>query len=297
MSFFKRCILYYKNQPECKDFANKVETFLLARGILSVLKINAEYNLSSSTATTASIFPEETFAIVIGGDGTFLSAARYLHSYDVPMVGINFGGLGFLTEIPRERCYEELGKMLEGHYVIEERLKMEVTVSKNDTPRFHQAVLNDVVINKGALARIIDFHASVNDQYLTYYRADGLIVSTPTGSTAYNISAGGPIICPTAQVVVITPICSFNLTDRPIVIPTPFKIKIFLESHEQEVFLTCDGQVGTAITVDDSITITMSPRALKFMKPLSVNHFEILRTKLKWGQSARPSSRQDVLIR
>ncbi|MCX7822885.1 MAG: NAD(+)/NADH kinase [Syntrophobacterales bacterium] len=290
---FKVAILYYKNQPQCQDFTEKIEKFLLSRGILKVFKVNAE---TASPPEIDALIVESSFSdiftIVIGGDGTFLSAARWLHPYDVPIVGVNFGGLGFLTEIPRENSFDELTRMLEGHYVIEERLKIEVTVTKKGIARFHQAVLNDVVINKGALARIIDFHASVNGQYLTYYRADGLIVSTPTGSTAYNISAGGPIVCPTAQVVVITPICSFNLTDRPIVIPTPFTIDIFLESHEQEVFLTCDGQVGTSISVDDSIAITMSPKSLKFMKPLSINHFEILRTKLKWGQSAKPSKHE-----
>lgn len=296
MAPFKTSILYCKNQPECLTFSEKVERFLLKRGISSIFRITAKAPHQPETDLMTSLVASETLAIVIGGDGTFLSAARCFHSSDVPIVGINFGGLGFLTEIPKEECFEELDRIFQGYYMIEERLKMEVAVKRDHIHRFHQAVLNDVVINKGALARIIDFHASVNGQYLTYYRADGLIVSTPTGSTAYNISAGGPVICPTAQVVVITPICSFNLTDRPIVIPTPFTINIFLESHEQEVFLTCDGQVGTGITVDDSIIITMSPKPLRFVKPLSVNHFEILRTKLRWGQTAKPSRKEFTVL-
>lgn len=290
MTWVKSCILCYKNQSECRSFAEKVGEFLRIKGVPSTFFINAENVGTSHVNIAGDARPKETLAVVIGGDGTFLSAARWLHSYDIPIVGVNFGGLGFLTEIPRENCLQELERILEGQYAVEERLKIEVTVYRRDEPRFHQAVLNDVVINKGALARIIDFHASVNQQYLNYYRADGLIISTPTGSTAYNISAGGPIICPTAQVVVITPICSFNLTDRPIVIPTPFVINIFLESHEQEVFLTCDGQVGTAVTVDDSIKIKVSSNPLLFMKPLAINYFEILRSKLKWGQSAKPSA-------
>ncbi|MGC8719514.1 MAG: NAD(+)/NADH kinase [Thermodesulforhabdaceae bacterium] len=289
MTWVESCIVYYKNQQECKVFAEKVDKFLRERGVSSVFLVNAESEVGSPSTLVGSKLSQGTLGIVIGGDGTFLSASRWLHSCPVPIVGVNFGGLGFLTEIPREQCFQELERILEGHYAIEERLKIEVIVYRNNEPRFHQAVLNDVVINKGALARIINFHASVNEQYLNYYRADGLIISTPTGSTAYNISAGGPIICPTAQVVVITPICSFNLTDRPIVIPTPFSINIFLESHEQEVFLTCDGQVGTAVTVDDFIKITVSPDPLLFMKPLSINYFEILRTKLKWGQSKKSS--------
>jgi NAD+ kinase len=290
MGWAKHSVLFYKNNSECLEFAGKVEKFLRSEGISSVFSVNVEI-----TPPPESIMPQveqsQTIAVVIGGDGTFLSAARWLHSYNVPIVGINFGGLGFLTEIPKERCFEELAGILNGHYVVEERLKMEVAVFRDATARFRQAVLNDMVINKGALARIIDFHVSVNGQYLNYYRADGLIVSTPTGSTAYNLSAGGPIICPTAYVAVITPICSFNLTDRPIVISPPFNINIFLESHDQEVFLTCDGQVGTAITVEDSIVISPSSSFLRFMKPLNVNHFEILRTKLRWGQIAKLSKR------
>ncbi|MEJ5299393.1 MAG: NAD(+)/NADH kinase [Thermodesulforhabdaceae bacterium] len=288
MVWARHGVLFYKNHPECLEFTVKMEEFLSSKGISSCFYINVE-NPPDPKSIMAYLDHSETIAIVIGGDGTFLSAARWLHSYNVPIVGINFGGLGFLTEIPRDRCFEELNGILEGHYATEERLKMEVTVFRNNTVCFRQSAINDVVINKGALARIIDFHVSVNKQYLNYYRADGLIVSTPTGSTAYNLSAGGPIICPTAHVAVITPICSFNLTDRPIVISTPFEINIFLESQDQEVFLTCDGQVGTAVAFEDSILITPSSDFLKFMKPLNVNYFEILRTKLKWGQSAKQS--------
>ncbi len=284
MPYIRNCILYYKNQPECITFTEKIKDFLLISG-----KVNRIYMLPADTPIFSSkeVEQDNTLVIVLGGDGTFLSASRWLGDSDIPIVGINLGGLGFLTEISKENCFEELSHILKGNFIMEERLKLEVSIKEKEEILFRQTVLNDVVINKGTLARIIDLQVYIDGKYLTHYRADGLIVSTPTGSTAYNISAGGPIICPTARVIVVTPICSFNLTDRPIVIPTPFKMDILPESPDQEIYLTCDGQVGRHIYPGNIITVSVSPIPLKFVKPLSIDYFEILRTKLKWGRNRK----------
>ncbi len=284
MSWVKTAIIYCKKQQDCFKVMEKLVAFLTRKG-LSVQPV-------STSAPPEALVPAETLnssiLIVLGGDGTFLSAVRWLGKNQVPVVGINLGSLGFLTEIPRDTCFEELERIIDGQYIIEERLRLRVTVTENNEQKFEQIVLNDAVINKGALARIIDLQAYVNGIYLTHYRADGLIVSTPTGSTAYNISAGGPIICPTAKVAVITPICSFNLTDRPIVIPTPFEMEIILASHNQKVYLTCDGQTGFSLKPNHRVKITVSS-PLKFVKPTSLDYFQVLRTKLKWGQSIHPA--------
>ncbi len=283
MSWIKTAIIYCKKQHDCFKVMEKLVAFFNRKG-LSVQPVSTN---QPPEAFVSKELSGSSILIVLGGDGTFLSAVRWLGNNQIPVVGINLGSLGFLTEIPRDNCFEELERIIEGQYIIEERLRLSVTVMENNEQKFEQIVLNDAVINKGALARIIDLQAYVNGIYLTHYRADGLIVSTPTGSTAYNISAGGPIICPTAQVAVITPICSFNLTDRPIVIPTPFEMEIILASHNQKVYLTCDGQIGFSLKPNHRVKITVSS-PLKFVKPISLDYFQVLRTKLKWGQSIHP---------
>ncbi len=283
MSWIKQALVYCKKQRDCYEVMNRLVRFLVNRGI-SVQSVSPDEEMNNFSSRTE----DTSLLIVLGGDGTFLSAVRWLGDRQIPVVGINLGSLGFLTEISRDKCFEELDKIINGQYTIEERVRFKIKIIQGNSIHFEQTVLNDVVINKGALARIIDLQAYINGSYLTHYRADGLIVATPTGSTAYNISAGGPIVCPTAKVAVITPICSFNLTDRPIVIPTPFEMEIILASHNQEVFLTCDGQTGCSIKPEHVVKVTVAPVPLKFIKPVALDYFQILRTKLKWGQSIQP---------
>ncbi|SFM45927.1 NAD(+)/NADH kinase [Thermodesulforhabdus norvegica] len=296
MTWIEYALIYCKKKPECFNLVASLENFLKNRGVKEIVVIVAD-NIDSadrrSLLSTATEHRNTSLLIVLGGDGTFLSAVRWLADVPVPVVGINLGSLGFLTEISRQSCFEDLGKIVEGNYVLEERMRFDVKVVRGDEVVYEQTVLNDAVINKGALARIIDLEAYINGCFLTHYRADGLIVSTPTGSTAYNISAGGPIICPTARVAVITPICSFTLSDRPIVIPAPFTIEIFLTSREQEVYLTCDGQTGCYLSPEHVVRINVSEYPLRFIKPPALDFFEILRTKLKWGQPVEPV-RQDL---
>lgn len=221
--------------------------------------------------------------IVFGGDGTMLSAVRAIGDREIPIIGVNLGNLGFITEISRETMHRVVS-MLKGDATIEERMMLSVRVTRAGLEVSRSYVLNDVVFNKGVLARIIELEAYVNNCYLTTYRADGLIVSTPTGSTAYSLSAGGPILYPTINAVLLTPICPHTLTNRPVVLPDDFVIEVILRSANQDVYLTLDGQVGFPLSKEDSVEITKSPFVTRLMVPTERDYFHVLRTKLRWGE-------------
>ena len=234
-------------------------------------------SLARDAASTADL------AVVVGGDGTLLAAARLLADRQVPIVAINYGGLGFLTEVTREEMYAALEGVLSGRFVTEERMMMDVHLSRDGKPLAAYKALNDVVINKGTIARMIELETRVDGLYVSRFRADGLIVSTPTGSTAYNISAGGPIIFPTMSAMVVTPICSHTLTNRPIVLPESVKIEIDLRSAQAGVYVTVDGQVGVELQMEDHLTVEKSAVTVKLVAPADKNYFDVLRGKLKWG--------------
>jgi NAD+ kinase len=222
--------------------------------------------------------------VVLGGDGTMLGAARKVGSYGVPILGVNLGGLGFLTCIHLEKLYPCIEMMLEDRLEIEHRLMLETKVLRGETEICRFPTLNDVVINKGALARIIDLDAFINNEVLTTFRADGLIISTPTGSTGYNLAAGGPILYPTMSNIILTPICPFTLTNRPIILPDSVIISIIMgKESEEKVSLTFDGQVGFEILHGDKILIYKSESRIKLFKSPDQSYFEILRTKMNWG--------------
>lgn len=223
------------------------------------------------------------FLVVLGGDGTLLSVARLVGAKEVPILGVNLGGMGFLTEIPREELYEALEEVLSGHYQYTERLMLTAHIHRQGERIAAYSVLNDVVINKGALARIIEMETSIGGEYVTTYRADGLIISTPTGSTAYSLAAGGPIVYPSLQALVLTPICPHMLTNRPLVIPDGVRIEVVLISQNEDVYLTLDGQVGFALRYRDVVEVKTSENALKLIKSSHRNYYEVLRAKLKWG--------------
>jgi NAD+ kinase len=206
-----------------------------------------------------------------------------LENRSIPIIGVNLGGLGFLTEISQETCFEVLEEILDGHFEIEERMRLQVIVERESRTVFEQSVLNDAVINKGALARIIDIEVRIDNRYLTNYKADGLIVATPTGSTAYNLSAGGPIIYPTVHAIIITPICPFALTNRPIIIPSQAAIELKLKEDAEKVTLTCDGQVGHELSPSDRVFLSAAQNPLRLITPSHTDYFTILRSKLKWG--------------
>ncbi len=222
--------------------------------------------------------------VVFGGDGTMLSVARIACEREIPILGVNLGGLGFITEVQRTDVLTALEAILSGQSAVEERLMLAARVHRHGEKISEYTALNDVVINKGALARIIEMETLIDGMYVSSFRADGLIAATPTGSTAYSLSAGGPILYPTMDCVILTPICPHTLTNRPIVLPDDVRIEVTLKSPAEDVFLTLDGQVGFSLRQNDVIAIEKSPFKTRLLVPRERNYFQVLTRKLKWGE-------------
>lgn len=222
--------------------------------------------------------------IVLGGDGTLLSVARLIGERNVPIVGVNLGQLGFLTEITRDELPEMLERLLDADYQVSDRMMIDALIHRESQVVGSFTVLNDIVINKGALARIIDMETHVDGRYLTCYKADGLIVSTPTGSTGYNLAAGGPIIYPDINSLLISPICPHMLTNRPIMVWSRSVIEINVKFENDVVFFTADGQVGCKLLPGDRVEVRRSKSRTRLVTSPNKDYFEILRTKLNWGQ-------------
>lgn len=220
--------------------------------------------------------------VVVGGDGTLLSVARALGSARTPILGVNLGSLGFLTEIPLGDLYPALEAVLKGEYALDERIRIRTSVVRGGREVARHDLLNDVVINKSALARILDINVSINGDYITTYRADGLILSTPTGSTAYSLSAGGPIMDPSVSGFVLTPICPHTLTNRPLVLPHGSVVEVSLENSNEDVYVTVDGQVGFPLMSGDKIRGRRAPNPVRLIQSPGRNYFEVLRRRLKW---------------
>ena len=226
---------------------------------------------------------EYDLVVVMGGDGTLLSVARSLE-HEAPILGVNLGTLGFLTEVGRAELYPALVQVLEGSYRVEERALLNVHLRRVDGSEAYWRVLNDAVITKSALARIVDLTYRIDDNLLAACRSDGLIISTPTGSTAYNLSAGGPILDPQLPVVVLTPICPHTLTLRPVVVPDSSIIEVTLETPREEVFLTLDGQEGVPLDRGDRVRVRRSQVKVHLVKTTGRSFYDGLRDKLHWGE-------------
>ncbi len=222
--------------------------------------------------------------IVFGGDGTMLGVTRLIGDKGVPILGVNLGGLGYITEVNRDELFDVIGKMLSGDCSVEERIMLTARVNRNGKPAADFTVLNDVVINKGALARIIELETYIGGNYVTTFKGDGLIIATPTGSTAYSLAAGGPILYPTLNSIVLTPICSHTLTNRTIVLPDDVTVLITLRAANEDVYLTLDGQIGFPLQKDDTVEIMKAAYTTRLLIPCQRDYFHILRTKLKWGE-------------
>ncbi len=219
---------------------------------------------------------------VFGGDGTLLYAARLVGSSGIPILGINLGSLGFLTEVKLDEVYGAFEGLLSGRYQIEERMQLDVEVLRRGRVEAAYRALNDAVVNKGALARIIELEVRVNSEPVLLTRADGLIVSTPTGSTAYSLAAGGPILYPTLDAFIIAPICPHTLTNRPVVIPDRDAVEVCLR-RGADVMLTVDGQVGMPLDQHDCLRIHRAQFTVRLVLPFGNSFFKLLREKLRWG--------------
>lgn len=274
-----------KNQPLASTFAAEVMSWLRQRGLEVLLEEDLARSLAIERDYVDSDLPGQSdLVVILGGDGTLISVARHLGAQEKPILAVNLGSLGFLTEITRDETFSTLERVLAGEYELSRRMKLDCLVLRAGIEVGHYSVLNDVVINKGALARIIDMEATVNGQYLTTFKADGLIVATPTGSTAYNLAAGGPIIDPQVNSLVITPICPHTLTNRPLIVPGDAVIRLRVTFDDQMVHLTADGQVGMQLQLGDIVELQQSTVHTLLIKSPTKDYFEVLRAKLRWGE-------------
>lgn len=281
----KKIGVVVKADPSVAKKADALENWLRSKGIETVRKENPPplRGALSRVATQASAPPDLFCALVLGGDGTFLSAVRWVGSRKIPILGVKFGEVGFLAETGEDQLYSAVESILDGTFATQPRMRLQVTVLRDDKQRASETVLNDVVINKGALARLAYIDTYIDDRYLTTYRADGLIVATPTGSTAYSLAAGGPVIHPTVPAIIMTPICPFTLTNRPLIIPDSSTISIKLEKRSSDILLTFDGQQGLEISYKDAIIVRKSPHPLYMISAPGQHYFDVLKAKLRWS--------------
>lgn len=222
--------------------------------------------------------------VVLGGDGTMIAASRMVGDEDVLVLGVNYGSLGYLTDFRIEELFSALEAIVSGGYDVDRRVMLEAGHWRDGELLATGRVLNDVVINKAALARIIEIDVNLDGLFVNSFRADGLIISTPTGSTAYNLSAGGPIIYPSMNAMVLTPICPFTLTNRPIVVPDSADVELILRNENEGVILSLDGQTGYTMIAGDRVKIQKSDTTFNLVHPANRNYFDVLRNKLKWGR-------------
>jgi NAD+ kinase len=221
--------------------------------------------------------------VVLGGDGTLLSAARVTAAVDVPLLGVNLGSLGFLTEVPLPSLYSMLDAIAEGSAAVEQRSLMQVQLLREDTVRGSYNVFNDAVVNKTVLARLNTYDLYIDEVFVSSYRADGMIIATPTGSTAYSLSAGGPVLMPSVNAFVITPVAPHSLTHRPLVVPDSVEIQVLLRSEEDVAYLSLDGQPGLDLRDGDRVRCRRSEHQVNLFRT-GTDFFQLLRTKLKWGE-------------
>ncbi len=275
------------DRPEAGQIVRELIAWLAARGRETLVEADTAAGLGLTDVTTveAGALPGKVdLIVVLGGDGTLLAVARRVDGLDVPILGVNLGGLGFLTATTLEALYPTLEAVLRGEYAAEARVMLAAELVRDGTVAAAQLALNDVVVTKGALGRLIDLEVRVDGHPVTAYRADGLIIATPTGSTAYNLSAAGPILFPTMDAVVLTPICSHTLTNRPIVLPGSVRLEVVLLTESPDVVVAVDGQPGRPVTARDVVSIRRAPARIRLLRDPRKSYFEVLRTKLKWGE-------------
>lgn len=276
-------IITKRGEPEAVRAVKDFLTCMRGKKLKFFIENEAAKVLKTKGYPRQEIPSKSDLIIVFGGDGTLLSVARLAGKLGVPLLGVNLGGLGFITEISRNEVRKEISKVLSGNYIFEERIMLLADVYRKGRKIVQHNALNDVVLNKSALSRMFELDISINTQYVSTFRADGLIVSTPTGSTAHSLSAGGPILYPTLESFLITPICPHTLTSRPIVLPDTFILEVAIKSGD-DVYLTLDGQVGFPLKINDQIKIRKADYKAKFVVLHDRDYFQILRTKLKWGE-------------
>jgi NAD+ kinase len=273
------------NIDQTYEIAKDLGKWFRERGVEVILESGIADKLRRKNSAPAAEIPGLVdIILVFGGDGTFLGVARLACEHGTPILGVNLGGLGFLTEITVDEIYPMMERILRGDFEIEDRCMLRTTVRRGKARAKHYEVLNDVVINKEAEARIIDLEIYIEGSHVTTYKADGIILSTPTGSTAYSLSAGGPIVHPALPVTIITPICPHTLTNRPLVVSNEMKVEIKITTQQPDTYLTLDGQIGMRLRTGDVIEVRRSDTLIKLVKSPFRDYFTILKTKLMWGE-------------
>ena len=277
-------IISKEDNPEALALSKRVVRWVQDSGLPCLIENHiADY---LNTGHTDDAWTHSEILIAIGGDGTFLRAIRMAAPREIPVLGIHMGNLGFLTEVMEDEVFKALDALKNGQYIRDERTMFEVTLVRGDETIASQHVLNDVVINKGALARIIDIEVWTDSTFITCYRADGLIISTPTGSTAYNLAAGGPIVHPQVGAIILNPICPHVLSNRSLVLPDSQEVSIVVKSSKasDNIYLTLDGQKGHPLEAGDRLHIKRGDRKAVMLRFPQRDYFEILRSKLKWQE-------------
>jgi NAD+ kinase len=272
-------------RPDIRDVVPPLLKWLEKRGLVGRYDVQTAEALGTTDGLTREdLAVASDLLVVLGGDGTLLAAARATGARNIPLLAVNLGGLGFLMTTGVHELFPILERVLRGEYHAQCR-----TLVRGQLVRDHEVIasydaLNDVVVNKAAMARVIDMDAYVDEEFVCSYRADGLIIATPTGSTAYSLSAGGPVIFPSVSAWVVTPICPHTLTNRPVVLPDTAQIEVVVKGTDDDSYMTVDGQVGMALRSHDRIRCTRSPHLIHLIQPERLRFFDVLRNKMKWGE-------------
>ncbi|MFH2220084.1 MAG: NAD(+)/NADH kinase [Pseudomonadota bacterium] len=279
----KKVGIVVKVDAEARKKADELEKWLRLRNVDTIRKENIIPRRRTEDAYKSAA-PLDLFCVfVLGGDGTFLSAVRWIGDQTIPILGVKFGEVGFLAETAGDDLFSAAERVLNNEFSTVERMRLLVSVIRGNETLARETVLNDIVVNKRALARLAHIETYINDHYMTTYSADGLIVATPTGSTAYSLAAGGPIVHPAVHGILITPICPFTLTNRPLVVPDSACIKIKLSKKSSDIMLTFDGQGGLEIDEKDAIVIQKGPHPVKMITMPGQHYIDVLKDKLRWS--------------
>jgi len=277
-------VVVKRGRAQAVELARELVAWLNRRNLTSIVEAEDATLIGAQHASKTDIINRADLIVVLGGDGTLLSVARLMNARAVPILGVNLGGLGFLTAVTTDELMPMMERILAGTFEVEERMMLDVALRRSDAIVAQRQVLNEAVITKGALARIIDLDTSVNGEEVCVYKADGLIVTTPTGSTAYSLSAGGPIVFPSVGVMVLSPICPHTLTNRPMVLPDGAVVRIKVRSPDEDVVLTLDGQEGVKLQSEDLVDIRKGANSVALIRSAARTYFDVLRSKLRWGE-------------
>jgi len=275
--------LVVKSDPRAIKKADALEKWLGSKNVQVIRKKSAPPDRRLKARRKAYAPADLLCVFVLGGDGTFLSAVRWIGDRNIPILGVKFGEVGFLAETAEESLLQVARAILKNEFKTEPRMRLKATVTRGGREIISETVLNDVVINKGALARLAQIRTFINEHYLTTYRADGLIIATPTGSTAYSLAAGGPVIHPEVPGIIMTPISPFTLTNRPLIVPDSVIITVKLEEKSADIVLTFDGQVGLQINEKDTITVRRDVHPIHMITIPGQDYFDVLKAKLRWS--------------